>query len=93
MPAIQKSWTTRGIEGWCEDPAMKHYRCFRCFTPTANSEKIAETVQFFPQQVYMPFTSSQDTTIKAIHDLTHAMKHPTPATPKLLLGKLEYLKF
>ena len=34
----------------------------------------------------MPSTSSQDAAIKAIHDLTHAIKHPTPATPTLHLG-------
>ena len=34
----------------------------------------------------MSFTSSQDAAIKAVHDLTHAIKHPTAATPTLLLG-------
>ena len=34
----------------------------------------------------MPSTSSQDAAIKAIHDLTHAIKYPTAATPTLLLG-------
>ena len=67
-------------------PVMKHYRCFRCFIPKTGSERIAETVQFFPQQVRMSSTSSQDAAIKAIHDLIYAIKHPTAATPTLLLG-------
>ena len=33
----------------------------------------------------MPSTSSQDAAIKAIHDFTYAIKHPTAATPTLLL--------
>ena len=85
-PAARKSWAPHGIEGWYVGPAMKHYRCFRCFIPKTGSERIAETVQFFPQQVRMPSTSSQDAAIKAIHDLTHAIKHPTAATLTLLLG-------
>ena len=67
-------------------PAMKHYRCFRCFIPKTGSERIAETVQFFPQQARMPSTFSQDAAIKAIGNLTCAIKHPTTATPTLLLG-------
>ena len=33
----------------------------------------------------MPSTSSQDAAIKAIYDLTHTIKYPTPAMPTLLL--------
>ena len=56
------------------------------FHPQNGSERIAGTVQFFPQQVRMPSTLSQYAAIKAIHYLTHDIKHPTPATPTLLLG-------
>ena len=85
-PSTRRSWSPHGLGGWYVGPAMDHYRCFRCFTPKTGSERIAETVQFFPQQVRMPSTSSQDAAIKAIHDLTHAIKYPTAATPTLLLG-------
>ena len=67
-------------------PAMDHYRCFRLFIPRTGSKRITEIVQFFPQQVRMPSTLSQYAAIKAIHYLTHDIKHPTPATPTLLLG-------
>ena len=85
-PAARNSWALHGIEGWYVGPAIKQYRCFRYFIPKTGSERIGEIVQFFQQQVRMPSTSSQDVAIKAIHDLTYDIKHPTAATPTLLLG-------
>ena len=65
---------------------MDHYRCFKCYIPKVGSERILETVQFFPQKVKMPSISSQDAAINAINDLTYAIKNPTHATHTLILG-------
>ena len=65
---------------------MKHYRCFRCYIPTTNSERIAETVDFFPKDVKLPSTSSRDAATKAARDLIYAINNPTPSSPTLQLG-------
>lgn len=65
---------------------MQHYRCFRYYIASTNGERIAETVEFVPQVVKMPSTSSHDPAIKATNDLIYALKHPTSASPTLILG-------
>ena len=40
-------WDPHGVDGWYVGLAMKHYRCFRCYISTTNSERIAETVDSF----------------------------------------------
>jgi len=85
-PKERKSWDPHGVDGWYVGPAMKHYRCFRCYIPTTNSERIAETVDFFPKHVKLPSTSSRDAATKAAKDLIYAIKNPTPSSPTLQLG-------
>ena len=65
---------------------MQHYRCFRYYIASTNGERIEETVEFVPQVVKMPSTSSHDPAIKATNDLVYALKHPTSASPTLILG-------
>ena len=43
----QKSWDPHVVDGWYIGLVMKYYRCFRCYIPTTNSERITETVDFF----------------------------------------------
>ena len=85
-PKEQKSWDPHSIDGWYVGPAMKHYRCLRCYILTSNSEVIAETVDCFPKDVKLSSTYSRDSTTKAARDLIHAIKHPTSSSPTLQLG-------
>ena len=50
-PGNQKSWKTRGKDGWYIGPAMEHYRCYRIYIPETHSECIADTVEFFSNQI------------------------------------------
>ena len=56
---------------------MKHYQCFRWYIPTTNTERIAETVDFFPKHVKLHSTSSRYAATKVAQDLIYAIKHPT----------------
>ena len=49
--SAKKSWVSHGVEGWYVEPAMKDYCCLRYFIPKTGSERIAETVHFFLQQL------------------------------------------
>ena len=53
------------------------------FLPTTETrgERVADTVEFFQQDLSMPKTSPTDMAIKAAAELTHALKNPTPASP------------
>ena len=75
-----------GVDGWYVGPAIKHYRYFRCYIQTTNTEIIAETVEFPSKHVKLPSTPSRDVATKTSKDLIHAIKNPTPSSPILQLG-------
>ena len=82
----RKSLDLHDVDGWYVVPAIEHYRCFRCYIQTTNTEIIAETVEFPSKHVKLPSTSSRDIATKAAKDLIHAIKKPTPSSPILQLG-------
>ena len=65
---------------------MKHYQCFQCYIPTTNTERIAETVDFFPKHVKLHSISLRYAATKVAQDLIHAIKHPTPSSITLQFG-------
>jgi hypothetical protein len=46
---------------------MHHYRCYRAWIKETTSERIADTLEWFPTQVTMPTTSSADAATAAAH--------------------------
>jgi hypothetical protein len=48
-------------------------------SPKTRSNRIVETVEFFPEKFTLPFPSSKDLATQAAADLTHALLHPQPA--------------
>ena len=84
-PTHRKSWVPNVVEVWYMGPVMQYYHCFRCYILPTNDERIAETVEFFPQFVTISSTSSHDATTKVANVLIFAVKHPTPASPTLVL--------
>ena len=80
-PKQRGSWDDHGLRGWYMEPAMAHYRCYTCYIPATNGERISDTVEFFPHVAPMPQQSSRDQAIQAIRDLIHTIRNPTPATP------------
>jgi hypothetical protein len=49
-------------------------------------ERFAETVDFFPEKIKLPFPSTQELATKAETELTHALLHPQPAGPFCKVG-------
>ena len=47
-PAQRRTWAPHGIDGWYVGPALDHYQCHRVWIPSTQSERIADTLQFFP---------------------------------------------
>ena len=59
---------------------MDHYQKYRIYIKETGGIRNAATVEFFPQHVQMPKTSSADRLAATIEDLTHILKHPHPKT-------------
>jgi hypothetical protein len=80
-PATRVTWAPHAVEGWYLGPAQRHYRCYCVWTWATNSERIADTLAWFPTTVIMPRHSSTDVAIAAAHDLDQALLSTSPSSP------------
>jgi hypothetical protein len=85
-PGRRQTWAPHGQDGWYIGPAMEHYRCYMVYITNTRSNKIVETVEFFPHQFKIPFPSSSDLATEAAAELTRALLHPQPAGPFCQFG-------
>jgi hypothetical protein len=85
-PGRRRTWAPHGQDGWYIGPALEHYRCYTvCITKT-RSNRIVETVDFFPHKFTLPFPSSHDLATQATADLTHALLNLQPTVPFYQVG-------
>jgi hypothetical protein len=80
-PGRRRTLTPHGQDGWYIGPALEHYRCYTVYITKTRSNRIVETVEFFPQKFVLPFPSSHELATQAAADLTHVLLHPQPAGP------------
>jgi hypothetical protein len=77
-PAKRRTWAPHGQHGYSLGPAMHHYRCQNVYISDTASERIVDTLEFFPHNSPMPQLSSTDRLIMAANDTTNALKRPHP---------------
>jgi hypothetical protein len=65
---------------------MHHYRCQNVYISSTASERIVDTLEFFPHNYQMPQLSSTDRLIMAAKDMTDALQNPHPAVPFARVG-------
>jgi hypothetical protein len=82
----KRTWAPHGQDGWYIGPALEHYRCYTVYITKTISNRIVETVEFFPQKITLPFPSSHNLATQAAADLTHALLNPQPAVPFCQVG-------
>jgi hypothetical protein len=85
-PSRRRTWEPHGQYGWYVGPALEHYRCYTVYINKTRGERVAETVDFFPENFKLPFPSTQELATKAATELTHALLHPQPAGPFFKVG-------
>jgi hypothetical protein len=49
-----RTWAPHGQHGYSLCPAMHHYRCQNVYISTTSSERIVDTLKFFPHNYQMP---------------------------------------
>jgi hypothetical protein len=91
LPKNRGSWAPHAVLGYYTGPAFDHYRCFKTWILETGSERIADTLAWFPTQVPLPRTSSADAATAAAQDLIYALQNPHPASPLSPLND-EHLK-
>jgi hypothetical protein len=65
---------------------MHHYRCQNIYISTTASDRIVDTLEFFPHNYQMPHLSSTDRLIMAAKDMTYAFQNPHPDVPFASVG-------
>jgi hypothetical protein len=86
-PSQRRTWAAHGQPGWSLGPAMNHYRCQNVYVTATASERIVDTLEFFPHNSPMPQMSSTDRILVAAQDITDALKHPHPDFPFATIGE------
>jgi hypothetical protein len=54
-PNIRRTWGPHGQYGWYIGPALEHYRFYTVYITKTISERVVETVDFFPQRYHYHF--------------------------------------
>jgi hypothetical protein len=80
-PGKRRTWAPHGQHGYSLGPAMHHYRCQNVYISSTASERIVDTLEFFPHNYQIPQLSSTDILIMAAKDMTDALQNPHPEVP------------
>jgi hypothetical protein len=59
-PMERGSLACHGVVGYYIGPAMKHYRNYNSYIPETHGIRTTNTIEFFPEEVDMPTTSTTD---------------------------------
>jgi hypothetical protein len=65
---------------------MNHYRCHNVYITASASERIVDTLEFFPHNSTMPQMSSTDRILVAAQEMIDALKHLHPNIPFDFIG-------
>jgi hypothetical protein len=85
-PSQRRTWAAHGQPGWSFGPAMNHYRCQNVYITATASERIVDTLKFFPHNSPMPQMTSTDRILMAAQDMTDALKHTHRDVPFATVG-------
>jgi hypothetical protein len=85
-PGKRRTWAPHRQHGYSLGPAMHHYRCQNVYISATASERIVDTLEFFPHNYQMPRLSSTDRLIMAANDMTDALQNPHPDVPFTHVG-------
>jgi hypothetical protein len=84
--AKRRTWEPHGQHGYSLCPEMHHYRCQNFYILATASERIVDTLEFFPHNSPMPQLSSTDRLIMSANDMTNALKNSHPDVPFAHVG-------
>jgi hypothetical protein len=85
-PGKRRTWAPHGQHGYYMGPAMHHYRCQNVYISATASERIVDTLEFFPHNYQMPQLSSTDRLIMAAKDMTDDLQNPHLKVPIARVG-------
>ena len=72
------TWIHKGVHGCFIGSVVEHYRCYKVYINNTIAERIADTMEFFPEKTTMPGIFSSDTATHVETDLIIVLKNPPP---------------
>jgi hypothetical protein len=81
-PGNRRTWAPDGQHGYSLGPAMHHYRCQNVYISTTASERIVDTLEFFPHNYQLPQLSSTSQLLMAGKDMMYACVGDDTRLPK-----------
>jgi hypothetical protein len=85
-PGKRRTWAPQGQHGYSLGPAMHHYRCQNVYIYATASERIVDTLEFFPHNYQVPQLSSTEILIMAVNDMMDALQNPHMDVPFTQVG-------
>jgi hypothetical protein len=82
----RQTWAPHGQHGYSLGPAIHHYRCQNVYITTTASDRIVDTLEYFPHKYQVPQLSSTDRLLMAAKDMTDAFQNPHPDVPFASVG-------
>ena len=68
------SWAMNSVDGWYLRTSNEHYRCHEIYVKHTRSVRISDTVHFKHKHITAPTLTPEDTIVKALNDLTEALR-------------------
>jgi hypothetical protein len=62
-------------------PAMHHYRCQNVYISATASERIVDTLEFFPHKYQMQQLASTDRLLMVANNISNVLQYPHPDVP------------
>ena len=78
----QQTWDPHSLTGWYLGTLTEHCRCHKNFCKKTRSERISDTVVFWHSYLTQPIISPDDHIVKAIGDLSSALRQQINARGK-----------
>eukprot|EP00804_Cyclotella_cryptica_P019261 CCRYP_006150-RA/>CCRYP_006150-RA protein AED:0.40 eAED:0.40 QI:0/-1/0/1/-1/1/1/0/248 len=78
-PHRRKTYAQHCSRGWIIGTSTEHYRCWKIWSPTTRSTRIAATVFFKHKYLTNPSVTPTDALIAAAANLAHIIKHNAKA--------------
>ncbi len=68
------SWAMNSVNGWYLRTSDEHYRCHEVYVKHTRSTRISDTIHFKHKHITAPLLTPEDTIVKAMSDLTEALR-------------------
>jgi hypothetical protein len=68
------TWAANSSDGWYLHTSPEHYRCHVIYSKSTRSKRVSDTVHFKHKYIPEPTLTPEDTIVKALNDLTQALK-------------------